>query len=230
MSFAHEVIPAIMPASFDDIFEKAGMVEGMVSWVQVDVMDSIFVPSVSWPYDAEGMVEMHKLVEQGESLPYLDSLSYEIDLMVDHPEDEIAKWYTLGARRFLVHFESLASIDALEQIVIGYRKEGETEVGIAIGMETPIEDIVPVLPEVDCVQLMGIRKIGYQGEAFDEAVIAKVQHLRNVYKEGIISVDGGVSGSTAPALLSAGVNRLVSGSAIYKSENISQAIQKLQEL
>jgi ribulose-phosphate 3-epimerase len=228
MAHIHEVIPAIMPDSYEDMLSKADAVLGSVSWVQIDVMDGFFVPSTSWPYDAEGLVSFHDMVKNGEKLPYLDELSYEIDLMVEHPEDEVARWSSFGAKRFLVHFESLESIDALEHIILNYRKVGESEVGIALGVETPIDSITPILQEIDCVQLMGIAKIGYQRQEFDKRVIDNIQRLREVYKDGIISVDGGVSFETAPQLLAAGVDRLVSGSTIFGSDDISSAIQKLQ--
>ena len=225
-----EIIPAIMPNSYEDLQEKALSVAGAVQWVQVDVMDGIFVDSESWPYSAENLIGFQDMVKNGEKLPQLDILNYEIDLMTEHPEDEIPKWKTLGARRFVVHFESIESVDVLEHIILTYRKKGESEVGIAIGIDTPVELIKPILQGVDCVQLMGIRRIGYQGEAFASEVIDRVRRLRDVYKGGIISVDGGVSLKTAPRLLEAGVDRLVSGSAIYSSNDIVQAVRDFKNL
>ena len=226
----HEIIPAIMPTSYDDLKEKAEAVAGLVPWVQVDVMDGLFVPSVSWPYHAEDIPAFYEQVAQKQPLPRLDVLSYEVDIMTEHPEDEIPKWYALGARRFLVHFESIDDIDVLEHIILSYRKKGVSEVGIALDIATSVESIEPILQEIDCVQLMGIARIGYQGEAFDERVVDRVTHLRQVYKNGIISVDGGVSLATAPRLLAAGVNRLVSGSGIFGGGDVSGAIQKFKAL
>jgi ribulose-phosphate 3-epimerase len=201
-----------------------------VSWVQIDVMDGLFVTSTSWPYHAEDIAPFFEMVQKKEMLPYLDSLSYEVDIMTEHPEDEIPKWYALGARRFLVHFESIDDIDVLEHIILTYSKKGISEVGIALDVKTPIESIEPILREIDCVQLMGIAHIGYQGEPFDERVIDRVKRLREVYKNGIISVDGAVSLMTAPRLLEAGVDRLVSGSAIFASEDVSKTIEAFKNL
>jgi ribulose-phosphate 3-epimerase len=75
---------------------------------------------------------------------------------------------------------------------------------------------------------MGIAEIGYQGQQFDERVVAKIMKLRNMSPDIIISVDGGVNFETAPILIHAGANRLVSGSAIFKSEDINSTIKKLQ--
>lgn len=219
-----------MPDSYEDMKEKAARVKGLVPWAQIDVMDGLFVASCCWPYRTEDFAPFHMMVEKAEQLPYLDVLQYEIDLMTEHPEDEIPKWYALGARRFLVHFESIDDADVLEHIILTYSKKGISEVGIALDVETPVEAIEPIVHEIDCVQLMGIARIGYQGEAFDERVIDRVKHLRQVYKDGIISVDGGVSLETAPRLIKAGVDRLVSGSAIFGSEDVGKVIEGFKKL
>ncbi|MCK5027515.1 MAG: hypothetical protein KAS07_03790 [Candidatus Pacebacteria bacterium] len=230
MSRVHEVMPAIMPYSYEDFKQKVEAVAKYVSWAQVDIMDGIFVDPVSWPYRAEDFVPFRKMVEEKEMLPYLDILKYEVDIMTEHPEDEIPKWYTLGARRFLVHFESIDDIDVLEHIILRYRRHGKSEVGIALGAQTPVESIEPIIKELDCIQLMGIKRIGYQGEAFDEDVIERIKRLREMRKDCIISVDGGVSLETAPQLLVAGVDRLVSGSGIFNAKDIPQAIQNFKQI
>ena len=77
---------------------------------------------------------------------------------------------------------------------------------------------------------MGIEKIGFQGQSFDERVLHKVNDLRERFPELIISIDGGVSLETAPLLIKAGANRLVAGSAILKSEDIEKTIKEFQSL
>jgi ribulose-phosphate 3-epimerase len=77
---------------------------------------------------------------------------------------------------------------------------------------------------------MGIARIGYQGEKFDERVLDRVKYLREANKDVIIGVDGGVSLKTAPQLLSLGATRLVSGSGIFNAENISRAIDEFKAL
>jgi ribulose-phosphate 3-epimerase len=113
-------------------------------------------------------------------------------------------------------------------------KEGEmsreVELGIALGLNTPITDITGYLEDIDFVQFMGIAQIGYQGEAFDERVLDRIREFHNAHPEVIISVDGGVNFDTAHLLAQAGAKRLVSGSAILKSANPAQAIAHLKKL
>ena len=82
----------------------------------------------------------------------------------------------------------------------------------------------------DFVQFMGIKKIGYQGQEFDTEVLDKISDLRKNFPDTIISVDGGVNFENAQDIVEAGVNRLVSGSAIYESDNIREAITELTNL
>ena len=75
---------------------------------------------------------------------------------------------------------------------------------------------------------MGIREIGFQGQDFDSAVLEKISDMRDHYPEMPISVDGGVDGDSAADLIDAGATRLVSGSYIFESADIQQAIYDLE--
>lgn len=106
----------------------------------------------------------------------------------------------------------------------------DVELGLALDIETDIDTILPHLEDIDFVQFMGISPIGYQGEEFDERVLDKIRAFHNAHPEVVISVDGGVSLETAPALLEAGATRLISGSTLFESENIGATIQEFKNL
>ena len=76
---------------------------------------------------------------------------------------------------------------------------------------------------------MGIKKIGYQGQPFDEEVLKKIKDLRKKYPDITISVDGGVSFDNYKDLAKAGANKLISGSALYESENIKEAWEEMEK-
>ena len=104
------------------------------------------------------------------------------------------------------------------------------ELGVAINIETPEKNIAPFIKNIDVIQCMGIAKIGYQGNPFDDRVLAKIKDLQGKYPRTAISVDGGVNLDTAPKLISAGATRLVAGSAIFKSKNIEKTIEGLAHI
>lgn len=225
-----EIIPAIMPESIDEISDKAGLVAPYVDMVQLDIMDGRFVKARTWPYFANDY-SFDALVAEEEGMPLWDKIDYEVDLMVEHPEKVIQKWITAGAKRIIVHIEST---DKMDEIVREFRQrfayspipsERLVEFVLAIGLETPVDALLPYLEDIDGVQFMGIAQIGLQGEPLDERVIDRMREFHNAHPEVIISVDGGVTLDNARLLYNSGARRLVSGSGIYKSSNIPETIE-----
>lgn len=230
-----EIIPAVMPTSTTDLQSKLSQVAGHMSVAQIDVMDGRFVKNVSWPY-TEDEEYFQGILNEDEGLPYWDQFDFEVDLMLVRPEEVINDWITAGVRRIVVHQEST---DNLDKILTDFRARFpkrdapdvfDCEIGLAQNVDTPIESLFPYLDRVDFVQLMGIDVIGEQGNPFDEKVLEKIKALRECSPQIIISVDGGVSLDTAQELISAGVNRLVVGSAIFKSEDIGETIKEFKHL
>jgi ribulose-phosphate 3-epimerase len=233
-----EIIPAIMPDSYDDLLAKAGRVRGLVPLAQIDIMDGMFVKSKSWPYATGGVKRDEHFVAlaaQEEGMPYWEELDYEIDLMIAEPEKHIDEWLPLGASRLIFHIEAIKDHaafwghDIFKEGARDVGGEKVIQVGLAINADTPLEAIMLHVEQVEFVQCMGIAKIGYQGEPFDERVLDRANQLRVNYPNLVISVDGGVSLETAPLLKAAGANRLVAGSAVFGAEDIALAIRDLEK-
>jgi len=227
-----EILPAIMPDSIRDWEQKALYVKGLTQWAQVDVMDGQFVPSVSWPYIHGAEREFEALIHEEQGVPLWDFFNYEVDLMVKKPERVIEDWIALGMQRIIVHIEST---DRMQDIIdLVKEKTGEkgstwrVELGIAINTTTALETIEPYVDQVDCIQCMGIEKIGYQGQAFDERVLTHLFTLREKFPDSIISIDGSVNETTAPKLIAGGANRLVMGSALCNAENPEAVVRAIK--
>ena len=236
-----EILPAIIPESYEDLKSKMLLVKGIVNLVQVDICDGRFVPSESWPYvgDEEGHFE--KMVnEEQEGFPLWEHMDYEADLMIEMTQELAEKWIKAGAKALVLHFESSPDILNIVKEIrksYGYASDSlfNVEIGIALNIDTPNEVLNEFLEEntegkrlADFVQFMGIDKIGYQGQEFDEEVINKIKALRKKYPAVTISVDGGVNFDTYKDLVKAGANKLISGSAIYESEDIKQAVEEMR--
>lgn len=238
-----EIIPAILPEDIDDLREKLSLISGILPLVQIDVCDGKFTPTKTWPYKKGVSETFLRIVGQEEGFPFWDSVDFEVDLMVKHPENIIDDWIATGAKRVIIHIESTPDpLSLIRKIKQAYGTASESsygvEVGAALNVETPNEEIYDLLnetddeglPVIDLVQFMGIENIGYQGEPFDERVFEKIRDLRERFPETIISVDGGVSLENAAELIEAGANRLVSGSAIFESGDIAGTIEVFQNL
>lgn len=228
-----EVIPAIMPKTWKNLEEMVEMVSPYVSSVQLDLMDGKFVEGVTWPYFSYKDPDFSALLSESFGLPGWDKIDYEIDLMSSTPESDAFDWIKVGAKRIILHVESSKEISKLiEEIRSEYGNPKENisapEIGIAASNDTSLSLWEDIIPLVDFVQLMGIAKIGYQGEPFDERVLDRIKTLKNKYPETLLSVDGAVNLDTATSLVKVGVGRFVSGSYIFNSLNIKEAIESLK--
>ena len=105
--------------------------------------------------------------------------------------------------------------------------------GVVINPATPVSVLEDIIIEVDLVLIMSVNP-GFGGQVFIENAIKKVERLRKLIDEtgshAILEVDGGVQGETAPRLVKAGADMLVSGSYVFKSPNPTETIKSLREL
>ena len=230
-----EIIPAVMPRSLADLKEKMSLVKGLVPLVQIDVMDGVFVLEAGWPYTAGGPQEFSKFSDEGEGLPLWKDIDVEADLMVSDPRDVIDDWLRAGAKRVVVHVEGVEDVPTLlSELSASFAGDhsaiGMGELGLALNIDTSLDRITPFVEAVDFIQFMGIARIGFQEEPFDERVIEKIKRLRGKHPDTIISVDGGVHLDSTLRLLEAGANRLVVGSAIFESGDIKGTIEKFKHL
>lgn len=223
-----EIIPAIMPESHEDLILHLNQIQGLVNLVQVDVMDGVFVPGITWPYKNQS-AEFDRVIHEEEGLPNWQDFDFEIDLMVTHPETEWQKWVSAGARRIIIHQESAKDLDLLlADIRSEFPKQDSDsaftiEIGLAQNIDTPIESIFPYLDRIDFVQCMGIVEIGKQGNPLSPKVLQKIETLKAHAPETVISVDGGVSFETIKSVVISGVDRLVIGSAIFNNQEMEVA-------
>jgi ribulose-phosphate 3-epimerase len=220
-----KVMPALMPNSFSDLEKLVDNVSSFSDWVQLDIMDGLFVPSKNWPY-------INKTpAREVRDNPLPESVSFEVHLMVKNPKEIGVAFVESGARRIIPHIEVFEEPEEAIETLTEYHDAGAEEVGISLLLDTPIASIEPLLLEgaVDIVQIMGISVIGFQGHIFDERTLERISRLRGDHPDLIISIDGGVTKENAGALIEAGANRLASGSAILKSDDPSVAAQEINE-
>jgi ribulose-phosphate 3-epimerase len=222
-----EIIPAILPASFEDLTEKVNIVSKFAARVQVDVVDGKFAKSRTWPF-VNDRGEFAKLTAESEGLPSWEYVSYEIDMMVENPASIFDNWVVAGASALIVHRESVT--DPELEALIAKATERDVELGLALKPSTPIEQILPFADRVAFIQCMGNDHIGEQGVALDESVYDTLKALREKLPNGILSVDIGVNEDTASELINAGANKLVSGSAIFEADSPKEAFEFFKSL
>lgn len=230
-----EIVPTVMPTSYDDFIEKINRVAPFVKTIQIDVMDGDFVPSTSWPYNSVGEngekggddKDWQNLINQENGLPHWEDIDFEIDLMVANQITEAKKWISVGVMRVICHVEALKPEEKDQFIAL--KEEFGVELSLALVPETSNSLLDEYLDVLDSVQFMGINKIGFQGQDFAPEVLDKISELHSKKPDLPISVDGGVSFQTAKDLVNAGATRLASGSVIFKAENTQEAIKNLRK-
>ncbi|KKQ86604.1 MAG: Ribulose-phosphate 3-epimerase [Parcubacteria group bacterium GW2011_GWF2_38_8] len=245
-----EIIPAVLPKNYEDLKNKIALVRGIVPVVQIDICDGIFVPNLTWPFlsvgkrpDLEnskrsGLEEtdlddhFRKILNEKEGMPFWEDIDFELDLLVSDAVENFDIYTKLGAKKIVFHIEAVGNLEEFKNFMEGidtYMRE-MIEIGVAVNIDTPMEQVFPLISNVDFVQCMGINKVGFQEQEFDERVIENIKILKGKFPDLIISVDGGIDFNTAPALSSAGASRLVIGSAIFNTDDIIGTIEEFRNL
>ena len=214
------IVPAILEKSFDAIQEAVDRARGVAKAMQVDVVDGVYAPSASWPFWADGdgggsvvRLSEKELAEKAECL-YGLRVPFELDLMVQSPEDSLGVWLLTDATRLIIHRASTQYVSYCVNRV----KEDGREVYLGLTAADTVAGVASVLELVDGVQCMGIAEIGKQGEPYDERIETLIVDIHKAYPKLPIQVDGGVSAQTMPRLLSAGVERFAVGSALFRGD------------
>lgn len=226
-----EVTPAILVENFSELNEKLAKFVNITKMVQIDICDGKFVPSISWPMHGSDKASVERILDEEEGMPFWDSLDFEFDLMVMNAHKQFDFFARLGAKKIIFHVEAETETSFKEflESLDPYFKDN-VDIGIAINTTTDIAKLEPFINCVDFVQCMGIAHDGFQGEAFDERALKQIKDLRLKYPELQISVDGAVNERTAPAMIEAGANRLVIGSALLQSFDIRETIKEFERL
>ena len=225
-----EIIPAIIPENFEDLEEKLGIIAGRVPMVHVDVLNGTLTPNSSWPYAGDEGTFL-RITEEAEGFPFWEDVSFEAHLMVKNVEEIAEDWIKAGAERLIVHMEAFESHEELSHFLSLIKNRFSSsasylgiEAGLAVNLNTDLEELFPHVLEADFIQLMSIPQIGSQGTTFEERIFDRIRTLKEKFPETIIAVDGGVSLENKDALLEGGVDRLVVGSAIFQAEDPEEAL------
>lgn len=198
--------PSILSADFNVLGEQIQTVaKAGAQYIHVDVMDGIFVPSISY-----GMPVIKSVRKSTDAV-------FDVHLMIKEPVRYIRDFVDSGADIITVHVEACKDIDETIRDI----KACGVRAAVAINPETPVDKIMPYLDDIDMALVMSVHP-GFGGQKFIPDVLDKVRIIRSYYRDNNmdkdIEIDGGINFDNLPEVLEAGANVIVAGSSVYRGD------------
>ena len=206
-------MPALLTESPAHLAQMLRRAELFTDWVQIDIMDGLFVPSRSiTSQDIRGAAT---------------TLAWEAHLMVQQPENYIDDFHAAGARRIVIHYE--AAGDDAGDIVEHITSLG-MGAGIAINPETPVKSLDGrLLSRLQSVLFMAVHP-GYYGAQFIPEVLQKISLFRTYCPDVSIGIDGGVKAGNILQVARSGAGEICVGSAVFSQPDPASAYHELIKL
>ncbi len=213
-----KIAPSILSADFAYLGQEIRAVEKAGADVlHIDVMDGCFVPNLT----------IGPLVIR--AIRKLTKLPFDVHLMIENPDRYLEDYAKAGADWISVHAEACIHLHR----TLGHIKELGKKAGVALNPATPLSWLEYVLDELDYIVIMSVNP-GFGGQRLIPSVLDKIKTLKSwlqKHQRDIpVEVDGGVNLNTLPAVVEAGADILVAGSAIFGTKDYAQTISSFRQL
>lgn len=200
------IAPSILSADFARLGEEVAAVAAAgADFIHVDVMDGHFVPNLTIG------PAVISAIRKATSVPF------DVHLMISPVDLFIEQFIKAGANILTVHPEAGPHLHRTIQAI----KAGGAQAGVALNPATPIELVETVIDDIDLVLVMSVNP-GFGGQTFIRSQLKKIAALRKLIdasgRDIMLEVDGGVNAETAPAVIAAGADVLVAGSAVFRGD------------
>ncbi len=212
-----KLAPSILAADYSKLGEEINtVVNAGADYIHLDVMDGMFVPSMS--------IGMHVI----KSIRKCTDKTFDVHLMVQEPMRYVKEYKEAGADIITVHAEACSQLD----VTIDRIKQLGCKAGVALNPATPLSMLDFVLENIDMVLVMTVNP-GFGGQKYIQSMTRKIVELRRMIDErGFdveIEVDGGITVENARTVIDAGADILVAGSGVYKGD-VTQNIKGFIEI
>jgi ribulose-phosphate 3-epimerase len=210
------VAPSLLSADFTRVGEAVRLIASSGGdWIHLDVMDGMFVPNITFGS------KMVKDIRPTTHLPM------DVHLMIEKPEHHIQAFAEAGADFITFHVEATVHI---HRLVMKIKSMGK-KAGVSVVPSTPVALLSEILADLDLILVMSVNP-GYGGQKFIHQSLDKIAALKDLREKEdhtyLISVDGGIDRQTAPLVLDAGADVLVTGSSFFASADPKDEVHILR--
>lgn len=210
------IAPSMLSADFCNLAKDINMVnQSQADWFHLDIMDGMFVPNISY-----GLPVVKAIRAMAEK-------PLDVHLMIMDPGRYVSDFKKAGADLLTVHYEAVTHLHR----VVWQIKSEDMLAGVALNPHTPVMLLDDIIQDLDMVLIMSVNP-GFGGQKFIPNSLKKIDELANMIvrrnSNALIEVDGGVDDETAPLLVEAGADVLVSGNHIFKSADPTATIEALK--
>lgn len=210
-----KIAPSMLSADFLHLEKDVEMVNEYADIFHLDIMDGVFVPNLSYGFPVV------------EAIASKSCKPLDVHLMIVNPEKYVKRFADVGADMISFHLNATEDPDA----VLAQIRECGALAGLVINPDIPVSSLYPHLKNCDYILLMSVFA-GFGGQKFIEDTYNRIRELKEeIKRQGLnipIEVDGGVSPSNAAALVQAGAEILVAGSAVFKAERPDEVIASMK--
>lgn len=217
------ITPAIFADSYEHVISKLFIFEGLTEWVQIDICDGSFGLEKTWlPYRETHLV---------------GGFSYEFDLMVNDWRKYLPRVIALGAKRVVMHIDHMSDDDINEMLEI--IRPHFIYLGLSVSNTVDIHAFIEKVKWVEkkytklFIQVMGIKRIGAQGQPFDGSILRRISYLREEVRTIDVQVDGSMNPETILKVTKMGARCAIVGSYLFSKgithNDVKKTLQTLRE-